>query len=110
MLFNCFLIGNSMTMKGGNTQEVWEWMTEVKRQEVVKSLIRGENLGRSIKSTSRCSELTWKYDRCHHYVDYYRYKQKPILKSGVNIPKGNNEYGLVLKEFPKQLEKEVQYG
>ena len=80
----------------------------VKKQEVEKSLIREENLG-SIQVNIQMLKK-WKYDRWYHYVDYYRYKQKPILKSGSNIPKGNNEYGLVLKEFPKQLEKEVQYG
>ena len=34
MLFNCFLIGTSMTMKGGNTKKS-DWMT-IKSQEVVK--------------------------------------------------------------------------
>jgi hypothetical protein len=114
MLFNCFLIGKSasMTMKGGNTTEVYEVDAPGgKESRSGEKFDKRRKFAESIQAQHPdVARITWKYDRWHHYVDYYRYKQKPILKSGLNIPKGTNEYGLVLKEFPKQSEKEVQYG
>ena len=42
------------------------------------------------------ARLTWRYGRWHHYVDYSGFKRnKLIKKKNLNIPKGNNEYGLV---------------
>ena len=101
-----------MTMKGGNTTEVYEVDAPGgKESRSGEKFDKRRKFAESIQAQHPdVARVTWKYDRWHHYVDYYRYKQRQILKSGLNIPKGINEYGLVLKEFPKQLEKEVQYG
>ena len=43
-------------------------------------------------------EVTWKFGRWHHQVDYSKFRRnKPILKKGVTPIVGNNEYGMELK-------------
>ena len=74
-------------MKGGNTDEFYEKEGTLNKSQML------------VDMHPDVTRLIERWNRWHHYVDYYRYKQKPILKSGLNIPKGNNEYGLVLKEF-----------
>ena len=42
-------------------------------------------------------EVVWKYNRWHHKVDYSPFKRnKLILKPGIEIPAGVNEYGMKL--------------
>ena len=42
-------------------------------------------------------EVVWKYNRWHHKVDYSPFKHnKLILKPGIEIPVGVNEYGMKL--------------
>ena len=45
-------------------------------------------------------------------MNYSVFTQKPILKKGLNIPKGDNEYGMALKEIsPDQHDSEgEEYG
>lgn len=87
-LVNAFLIdkAHTMTMKGGNT-EYYE-ATE-RRKEFVEELRREH---------PDLVELTEKWGRWHHHVDYSGFRQQPVLREGVEIPDGNNEYGLVLQE------------
>jgi len=107
MLFNAFLIGKtaSMTMKGGNTTEVYEVASPGG-----KDTRSGEKFDKRFKFAKSIwmqhkdiTNIVQKYNRWHHYVDYYKFKQRPVLKEGLNIPKGINEYGLVLKEYPKPI-------
>jgi len=107
MLFNAFLIGKtaSMTMKGGNTTEVYEVDSPGG-----KDTRSGEKFDKRFKFAKSIwmqhkdiTNIVQKYNRWHHYVDYYKFKQRPVLKEGLNIPKGINEYGLVLKEYPKPI-------
>ena len=43
------------------------------------------------------ARVVWRYGRWHHYVDYGPFKKnKLILKSGVNIQKGVNNFGMRL--------------
>ena len=44
-----------------------------------------------------CVEVTWKFNRWHHEVDYSKFKRnKPILKPGVTPTKSVNNYGMEL--------------
>jgi hypothetical protein len=44
-----------------------------------------------------CVEVTWKFNRWHHEVDYSKFKRnKPILKPGITPTKSVNNYGMEL--------------
>ena len=44
-----------------------------------------------------CVKITQKWGRWHHHIDYSIFQnKKPTKKPGLNIPKGNNEYGMKL--------------
>lgn len=114
MLFNCFLIGKtaSMTMKGGNTTEVYKVDSPGgKDTRSGEKFDKRRKFAESIQAQHPdVARIAWKYNRWHHYVNYYKYPQIPILKKGLNIPKGINEYGLVLKKYPKPKKKGVSSG
>jgi hypothetical protein len=91
VLFNAFLAGKqaTMTMKGGNTEELYE-QTKKKdgRWEMAESLRQQH---------PDIVKIKWKWGRWQHSVDYSKLRHnKPILKEGVEIPKEFNNYGLEL--------------
>ena len=102
MLFNFVLCGKAAThtMKGGNTEEVYNVGDAEKfdnRYEFAKSLY---------DQHPDVVQITQKWGRWHHHVDYHAFKHKLQRKEGLDIPKGPNEYGLKLyntetKEYVK---------
>lgn len=73
-------------MKGGNTDNVYN--TGDHRLAFAQSLK---------DQHPDCVEVTWKFNRWHHQVDYSRFKKnKLILKKGIVPVKTNNEYGMRL--------------
>ncbi len=115
MLFNAFLIGKtaSMTMKGGNTTEVYE--VDSPGGKDTRSGEKFDKRGKFAKSIwmqhKDITSIVHKYDRWHHYVDYYKYKQIPVLdEKHPPIPRGINNYGLVKKSEPKLKKKGVKNG
>ena len=96
VLFSAFLAEKSqtMTMKGGNTDELY------KRSE------NYEQDGRYLMAKSLqeqhpdITEITWKWDRWQHQVDYSGFKKNKLrLKEGIIIPEGVNNYGMVLRKL-----------
>lgn len=88
VLFSAFLQGKAttMTLKGGNTDEVY---------------IDGDNrlkFAQSLKEQHPdLVEITEKFGRFHHHVNYKPFKKnKLIRKDGVIIEKGVNNYGMKL--------------
>jgi hypothetical protein len=74
-------------MKGGNTDNVY---------------IDGDNRRKFAESLKEqhpdVVEVTWKFNRWHHQVNYKPFKKnKLIKKEGVIISEGINNYGMVLK-------------
>lgn len=100
-LFNNFLCGKaaSMTMKGGNTEEVYK-IEEVGSRETRQGSEDFDNRLEFAESLQRqhpdVVKITQKWGRWHHNVNYSAFPQVPIIKEGLNIPKGANEYGLKL--------------
>lgn len=90
VLFNAFLAGkvNTMRMKGGNTDELYK---DDGRKKMAESLR---------EQHPDIVKVVWKFNRWHHHVDYRAFKKnnKLILKPGIAIPKGINNYGMVLRE------------
>ena len=90
ILFNAFLIfkETTMTIKGGMT-DYYEQTN--KRREFAEELQRAH---------PDIVKIVWKFGRWHHQVDYRLFKQnKLIRKPGIEIPKGINNYGMILKNI-----------
>lgn len=90
ILFNAFLIEKAATMrlKGGNTDELYKGDGRLKMAESLRD-----------QHPDLCT-VTWKFNRWQHHVNYDVFKKnKLIRKPGLNIPKGINNYGMILKEI-----------
>ena len=85
--FNAFLCGKVTTqrMKGGNTAEFYE-----REGTLAKSALLAE-------THPDVSKVVWRFNRWHHHVNYKPFKKnKLVLKNGVEIPQGVNNYGMAL--------------
>jgi hypothetical protein len=87
VLFYAFLAEKSvtMTMKGGNTDELYKDDGRLKMAQSLQA------------QHPDVTTITQKWGRWQHQVDYRPFKKnKLVLKAGVTIPQGVNEYGMVL--------------
>ena len=100
--FNAFLQGKAATqsVKGGNTSEFYH-AENTENENFEKSGFN--SLGTVNKSQMLVdmhpdvARMVWRFRRWHHHVDYSSFKPNQlILKSGVVIPKGVNNYGMKL--------------
>lgn len=94
MLFNAFLVNKETTMraKGGNTDELY---IDDGRKKMAESLV---------EQHPDVAEITFKFGRYHHHVNYKPFKKnKLIKKSGLIIPDVINNYGMVVKEFKEKM-------
>jgi hypothetical protein len=95
ILFNAFLAEKeaTMDMKGGNTDELYRRDAAFDgRLEMAKSLRRQHP---DVVTIAR------KWGRWQHQVDYRPFKANRLIRRpGVEIPKGVNEYGMVLRTRP----------
>jgi len=90
--FNAFLCGKVTTqrMAGGNTKEFYNKEGTKAKSEML------------VKLHPDVAKLVWKFNRWHHSVDYKPFAgNKLILKKGIRIPKGINNYGMVLQNGQK---------
>lgn len=90
ILFMTFLAGKqpTMTMKGGNTEELY------KLDNADGRLLMAQSLQRQHPDVVK---ITRKWGRWQHQVDYRPFKgNKLIKKPGIEIPEGVNNYGMVL--------------
>jgi len=88
ILFSAFLAYKipTMTMKGGNTEDLYK----------IKDgrLLMAQSLE---EQHPDITTVTWKFNRWQHQVDYSMFKNnKLILKKGMKIPEGINNYGMKL--------------
>ena len=108
MLFNNFLVGKAatMTMKGGNTETVYNVEQTGDRHARAGGNFdnRREFAESLVNQHPDVVKVAFKWGRWHHDVNYSVFVQKPIRKPGLNIPKGPNEYGMVLKEIAPELD------
>lgn len=87
-LFYAFLIDKltTMTVKGGNT-DIYQGDGRLKMAQELQ------------QRHPDVTTITWKWGRWQHQVDYRPFKSnRPILRPGVVIPDGPNNYGMVLKK------------
>jgi len=116
-LFNQFLCGKaaSMTMKGGNTAEVYGITKGGSRETREGDKEAGYDNRRSFAESLQTQhpdvvEIAWKWGRWHHNVNYSVFVQKPKLKFGLNIPKGPDEYGLKRIKLTEEEHKKSNKG
>jgi len=90
VLFQAFKCNKqaTMTMKGGNTESLYKLDHEDGRKLMAESLHE--------QHPDVC-KVSFKWGRVQHHVDYSGFKQKLILKPGVIIPQGINEFGMELR-------------
>lgn len=92
ILFNAFLAKKmqTMTMKGGNTDELYR-----KDDKIDRRLLMAQSLQ---KQHPDVVKITWKWGRWQHQVNYKPFKKnKLILRPDIEIPKGIDNYGMVLE-------------
>ena len=87
ILFNAFLQGKmaTLSMKGGNTDELYREGTTAKSQMLVRV-------------HPDVARVVWRYGRVHHHVDYQRFReQKLVLRKGIVVVEASNNYGMSLR-------------
>lgn len=92
VLFNAFLCGKmaTMTVKGGNTEDLY------KLQDMDGRLLMAKSLQKLHPDITR---IIRRFNRWQHYVDYRPFKNnKLIRKDNAIIPEGINEYGMKLMD------------
>lgn len=97
--FNAFLQEKMETQKlpGGNTDEFY--LKEGQKRDGAKyadtgTVAKSQMLARVHPDVAK---VAWIFKRVHHHVDYSRFKRQAfILKPGVEITPGPNEYGMQL--------------
>jgi hypothetical protein len=101
-LFNAF-VGDktaTMVMKGGNTDELY-----VQDEKVDGRLLMAESLR---EQHPDLVTIAWKWDRWQHHVDYTPFKNnKLIMKDGIVIKQGVDNYGMVLKVV-EDIEEDIE--
>jgi len=93
ILFNAFLAGKvtTMRMKGGNTEELY---ADDGRKKMAESLV---------EQHPDVAKVVWRFNRWHHQVNYKSFKKNRLIKrEGLVIPKGVNNYGMVVVEGVKR--------
>ena len=79
-----------MKTKGGNTEDLY------KLDNADGRLLMAQSLQRQHPDVVK---ITRKWGRWQHQVDYRPFKgNKLVLKEGIQIPEGVNNYGMVLKK------------
>jgi hypothetical protein len=98
VLFNAFIADKmtTMTMKGGNTDELYKDDGRLKMAESLKA--QHPNL----------VTVTRKWGRWQHHVNYSVFKRNKLrLKRGVIVSDERNDYGMDLRVLTEQAEKPV---
>lgn len=86
--FNAFLQDKvaTMTMKGGNTDTIYN--TGDNRKEFAESLRRKH---------PDCVDVTWRFNRWHHLIQYDKINRPSLIrKKGIIIKDGIDNYGMIL--------------
>ena len=100
-LFNAFVCGKcaTLTMKGGNTKEVYGIdQAGTKQARAGSDFDHRRAFAESLHAQHPGEvKITQKFGRWHHHIDYRVFQnKKPTKKPGLNIPKGGNNYGMKL--------------
>lgn len=86
--FNAFLANKvrTQTMSGGNTDAFYAKEGTENKSKMLEDL------------HPDCSKVVWKFGRCHHFVDYTRFKSNRLIKINYDHKKSVDNYGMALVE------------
>lgn len=90
ILFLAFLANKetTMTMKGGNTDELYQGDGRLQMAQSLK------------EQHPELVNVVWKWGRWQHSVDYSPFKRNRLIrKPGLSIPRGVNNYGMELRQI-----------
>jgi hypothetical protein len=96
-LFNAFLIfkATTMTVKGGMTPHYQAGQDGRSGKEADGRYRMAKEL---LDKHPDVTQITQKWGRWQHHVDYRPFKRnKPILRPGIVVPEGVNDFGMTLK-------------
>lgn len=99
VLFNAFLADKmtTMTMKGGNTDELYQDDGRMKMAQSLKD------------QHPDIVQITEKWGRPQHHVNYKIFRtNRLVLKPDVVIPEGQNDYGMSLQILGQESESEIE--
>lgn len=99
--FNTFLQGKvgTQTMKGGNTDELYQGDTIKKGEKYAKNGTTAKSQ-MMVDTHPDVSRVVWKFGRVHHHVDYSPFKKNKLIRREDFKPTGkNNEYGMKLRKI-----------
>lgn len=88
--FNAFLQGKvrTQTLKGGNTEEFYKHEGTIAKSKMLVAM------------HPDVSKVVWRFQRCHHHVDYKPFKRNHlILVDGAEPKSGIDNYGMRLKKI-----------
>jgi hypothetical protein len=101
--FNAFLQEKAatQTVKGGNTEEFYHKEGTLDKTQWRDGRLNAEGtINKSqmlVDLHPDVASIVFRYGRWHHYVNYEPFKKNELrLKSGIVLPKGNNNYGMKL--------------
>jgi hypothetical protein len=99
--FNAFLQGKMPTqaMGGGNTAEFYHAEGVIGRGPYADggTTAKSQMLAKVHPDVAR---VAWRYGRVHHQVNYRPFKkQRLVLRKGILLPTGPNNYGMELREL-----------
>jgi len=92
--FNAFIQekATTQTVKGGNTEAFYDNEGTKPKSQMLADM------------HPDCAKVVWKFNRWHHQVSYKQFKKnKLILKEGLIIPEGINEYGMKLITINREM-------
>jgi hypothetical protein len=90
ILFNCFLQNKvwTQTLRGGNTAEFYAAEGTMPKSQM------------QVAMHPDVSRVIWRFGRWHHLVDYRPFRaNRFILRDGVMVPRGIDDYGMVLRPY-----------
>lgn len=98
VLFYAFLALklSTMTIKGGNTDELYQNDGRLKMAESLRD------------QHPDIAGITWKFGRWQHQVDYSQFKKNKLLFKAGERPVGVNNYGMVLQIDPPAVCEELR--
>lgn len=88
--FNAFLAHKltTQTLKGGNTTEFYAREGTLPKSQML------------VRLHPDVARLAVRWNRAHHYVDYSGFKHRPVLRPGVEVAAGVDDYGMNYLPLP----------
>lgn len=95
----------TMTMKGGNTDQLYAGNEYGKQTEGEEKEKDGRwQMAEALRQQHPdVTKVTWKWGRWQHEVDYSSFRKNPLIRvPGYDIAPGVDDFGMILEEVPEE--------